>query len=206
VGERAARSLGATARQTSFAVLTSCAQRGQVSKSFKPCRWSLSEVQQRPGHLNLPNLTGSQDIHATKKQSRIGGGRRVLAIGQSFSDKLVRLHWQPHSPHNVPDSRYWMIICTVRACVLAPTLSPSWTVRERLILGEMAAQRLGAKYLTEQPTSQLSSQNKARAPTSTTSLYISRSLFKFPSLQTWLAGDRWCLKIFFSTSRIKHGG
>jgi hypothetical protein len=65
--------------------------------------------------------------------------------------------------------------CTVHACVISatqwiprgPVLSPFWTVRERLTRGETAAHKLGARSLMEQPTSQLSSQNKALEPSPT---------------------------------------
>jgi hypothetical protein len=46
-------------------------------------------------------------------------------------------------------------------------LRPSRTVRECLTHGETAAHKLGAKSLMEQPVSQLSSQNKALEPSST---------------------------------------
>jgi hypothetical protein len=59
-------------------------------------------------------------------------------------------------------------------------------VRERLTRGETAAHKLGAKSLMEQPTSQLSSQNKALEP-SPTSTEIEASK---KACAAWSAGNR----------------
>jgi hypothetical protein len=61
--------------------------------------------------------------------------------------------------------RNWTMTCTVRACVISatqriprgPVLRPSWIVHELLTCGETAAHKLGARCLTEQPASPLSS-------------------------------------------------
>jgi hypothetical protein len=109
--------------------------------------------------------------------------------------RLTEIHRrQPHDPYKIPDGGELdddlhglrMRNISTQRTPRGPVLRPSWTVRERLNRGETAAHKLGARSLTEQPASQLSSQNKAlEASLTSTETEASKKAYAERSVRKW---------------------